>query len=104
MILIRKCLMGAIVGISGGFIVGLIGAFVLGPIWMIAFEGGDAAPPVDIMSVVLLLTIPTGLIVGIMVPIRKASRLRQAAKAEEEVRLRRYDAEEADRLRRHKDS
>ena len=88
--LVRKCLMGAIVGMSGGFIVGFIGAFVLEPIWMIASEGGDAAPPVNIMSVVLLLTIPAGLIVGIMVPIREASRRRQAAKVEEETRLRHH--------------
>ncbi|HWQ70258.1 MAG TPA: hypothetical protein VN494_09990 [Patescibacteria group bacterium] len=83
--LVRKCLMGALVGMSGGFLVGLIGAFVLGPIWMIASEGG-AAPPVNLMSLVLLLTIPAGIIIGIMVPIRKASRRRQAAKAEEETR------------------
>lgn len=96
--------MGAIVGMSGGFLVGLIGAFVLGPIWMITSEGGDTAPPENLMSWVLLLTIPAGVIIGIMVPIRKASRRRQAAKAEEEARLHRDDAEEADRLRRHKDS
>lgn len=90
MILVRKCLMGALVGMSGGFIVGLVGAFVLGPIWMIASEGGDAAPPVNLMTLTLLLTIPAGLIVGMMVPIRKASRRRQAAKAEEEARLRRH--------------
>lgn len=96
--------MGAIVGMSGGFIVGLVGAFVLGPIWMMASEGGPA-PPVNLTSLALLLTIPAGLIVGIMVPIRKASRLRQASKAEEEeARLHRHEAEEADRLRRHKDS
>ena len=81
--------MGALVGMSGGFLVGLIGAFVLGPIWMIASEGGDTAPPANLISWVLLLTIPAGVIVGIMVPIRKASRRRQAAKAEEETRLRR---------------
>ena len=89
MILVRKCLMGALVGMSGGFLVGLVGAFVLGPIWMIASEGGDAAPPANLMSVVLFLTIPTGVIVGIMVAIRKASRHRQVAKAEEETRVRR---------------
>jgi predicted lipid-binding transport protein (Tim44 family) len=94
--------MGAIVGMSGGFIVGLIGAFVLGPIWMIASEGGSG-PPVDIISLALLVTIPAGLIVGIMVPIRKAVRRRQAANAEEEA-LRRQEAKEADRLRRHNDS
>lgn len=73
--LVRKCLMGAIVGISGGFIVGLIGAFVLGPIWMIASEGGPA-PPISIITLMLLITVPTGLIIGIMVPIRRASRNR----------------------------
>ncbi|MBZ0160474.1 hypothetical protein [Candidatus Methylomirabilis sp.] len=87
--LVRRCLVGAIVGMSGGFIVGLVGAFVLGPIWMIASEG-DAAPPVNLMSLTLLLTIPAGVLIGIMVPIRKASRRRQEAKAEEEARLRRH--------------
>lgn len=101
--LVRRCLMGAIVGMSGGFIVGLIGAFVLGPIWMILSEG-HTAPAVNITGLVLLLTIPAGLIIGIMVPIREASRRRQEAKAEEEARLHRHEAEEADRLRRHKDS
>jgi hypothetical protein len=81
----RKCLMGALVGMSGGFILGLVGAFVLGPIWMIASEGNEP-PPVNLLTLTLLLTIPTGLIIGIMVPIRKASRRRQAAKAEEETR------------------
>jgi len=79
----RKCLMGALVGMSGGFILGLVGAFVLGPIWMIASEGNDP-PPVNLLTVTLLLTIPTGLIIGIMVPIREASRRRQEAKNEEE--------------------
>lgn len=88
--LVRKCLMGAIVGMSGGFIVGLIGIFVLGPIWMMASEGNNP-PPVNLLTLTLLLTIPTGFIIGIMVPIRKASRLRQAAKAEEEARLRRHN-------------
>lgn len=87
--LVRKCLKGAIVGISAGFILGLIGAFVLGPIWMLASEGNNP-PPVNLISLCLLLTIPAGLIVGIMVPIREASRRRQEAKAEEEARLRRH--------------
>lgn len=82
--LVKKCLMGALVGMSGGFLVGLIGAFILGPLWMIASEGGTP-PPVNLISLVLLLTIPAGLVIGIMVPIRKASRRRQAAKAEEEA-------------------
>ncbi len=73
--LVRRCLVGAIVGMSGGFLIGLIGAFVLGPLWMIASEGG-APPPVNLISLVLFLTIPTGLIIGIMVPIRKASKRR----------------------------
>lgn len=82
--------MGAIVGMSGGFIVGLVGAFVLGPIWMMASEGGPA-PPVNLTGLALLLTIPAGLIIGIMVPIREASRRRQEAKAEEEARLHRHE-------------
>lgn len=81
--LVRKCFMGAIVGMSGGFIVGLVGAFVVGPIWMLASEGNNP-PPVNLLTLALLLSIPTGLIIGIMVPIREASRRRQAAKAEEE--------------------
>ncbi|MDE2058881.1 MAG: hypothetical protein KGL31_01920 [candidate division NC10 bacterium] len=83
--LVRKCLMGAIVGVSGGFIVGLIGGFVLAPIWMMASEG-DTGTAANIQSLALLLAIPVGLIIGIMVPIRKASRRRQAEKAEEEAR------------------
>ncbi|MDE2181011.1 MAG: hypothetical protein KGJ40_09225 [candidate division NC10 bacterium] len=88
--LVRRCLMGAIVGVSGGFIVGLIGGFVLAPIWMMASEG-DTRMATNIQGLALLLTIPAGLIIGIMVPIRKASRLRQAAKAEEEARVRRHE-------------
>ncbi|GEM_PF-5477165 len=83
----RKCLMGALVGMSGGFILGLVGAFVLGPIWMIASEGNEP-PPVNLLTLTLLLTIPTGLIIGIMVPIREASRRRKEAKAEEEEEAR----------------
>jgi len=75
------------VGMSGGFILGLVGAFVLGPIWMIASEGNEP-PPVNLLTLTLLLTIPTGLIIGIMVPIREASRRRKEAKAEEEEEAR----------------
>lgn len=81
--LVRKCLMGAIIGMSGGFIVGLIGAFVLGPMWMIASQG-DTAPVMDITGPTLLLTIPAGLLIGVTVQIRKALKRRQAANAEEE--------------------
>lgn len=73
--LIRKCLMGALVGMSGGGIVGLTVAFVIGPIWLIASEG-NGAPPVNLISLCLLLTIPVGLVIGIMVPIRRASKRR----------------------------
>jgi predicted lipid-binding transport protein (Tim44 family) len=90
------------VGMSGGVIVGLVGGFVLAPIWMMASEG-DTGTAATIQGLALLLTIPAGLIIGIMVPIRKASRRRQADKAEEEAR-RRQEAEEANRLRRHNDS
>jgi cytochrome c-type biogenesis protein CcmH/NrfF len=79
--------MGALVGMSGGFILGLVGAFVLGPIWMIASEGNEP-PPVNLLTLTLLLTIPTGLIIGIMVPIREASRRRKEAKVEEEEEAR----------------
>lgn len=80
--LVRSCLMGALVGMSGGFIVGLIGAFVLGSIEFMLSEEGTG-PAVDILSWDLLLSIPTGTIIGIVVAIRKHKR-RQATEAREE--------------------
>lgn len=82
--LVRRCLMGALVGMSGGFIVGLISAFVLGSIgFMLSEEGTE--PVVDILTWDLLLSIPTGTIIGIVVAIRKHKR-RQASHADEEAR------------------
>jgi Na+/proline symporter len=75
--------MGAIVGTAVGFIVGLVGGFVLGSIGTVV---SDAETALNIQVLSLLLTMPVGLIVGIMVPIREASRRRRAAKAEEEDR------------------
>ncbi|PWB77127.1 MAG: hypothetical protein C3F08_10405 [Candidatus Methylomirabilota bacterium] len=87
--LIRKCLMGALVGMSGGFIVGLVAAFVLGPIGLLFSEDGTG-PAADLVGPALLLSIPTGTVIGIVVAIRKHSRLRQAAEEEEhEAGLRR---------------
>lgn len=80
--LVRRCLMGALVGMSGGFLVGLISAFVLGSIGFMLSEEG-AEPAIDILTWDLLLSIPTGTIIGIVVAIRKHKR-RQAIEAEEE--------------------
>lgn len=111
--LLLRCIVGAALGFFGGSIVGLVGGVVLG-FPLTALSGGNEQMAVNTVGLAMLFTIPVGLIVGIMIPIRSASKRRQAAKveeearvlrqeAEEEARLRRQEAKEADRVRRHKE-
>lgn len=88
--LVLRCLAGAILGAIGGSIVGFVGGGVLGLIVFFSSEWNGNR----VAWAVILLSILAGIIIGIMIPIREASKRRQAAKADDEARRQRHRDEQ----------
>lgn len=93
--LVLKCLWGAILGAIGGFIVGIIAFIPFGIVGMVAgLIMGNSKMGDAVAKWTLFLSSPAGIVIGFIFPILVEAKRRQEAKAEEATRLRRHREEQ----------